>query len=155
MLPPEELPSINDADHPYIPHPMSGKMNAQFANMIFPQGFSQQLAMDMAAEKITILGEEKIANRDTLLIQYDMDPNTQFELWMDETTGILLKIRFYDVRGITDHQWYQQVEITSLQLDTVDDQANYVFDPSGYTRVDSREYDQVVNQGLDQKGIQK
>ena len=155
LLPPDELPSTNDANHPFIPHPMAGKIGTPFANMVFPQGFAQQLAVDLSADKIKILEQEKIAGREALVIQYDMDPNTRFELWVDEITGIILKARFYDIRGIKDHQWYQQVEVTQLQMDVANEQANYVFDPADYTEVNFREYDQVVNQELDQKGIQK
>ncbi len=155
LLPPSELPMVNDADHPFIPHPMSGKVGTPFADMLFPQGFAQQLAVYLSSEKLTLLGTEKVAGREAVILQYDMDANSRFVIWVDGETGILLKLRFYDVSGLKSGHWNQEIEIAGLQFDKKDNREMFTFDPAGLQEVGYREIDQAWNQIMtEQKGGQ-
>jgi outer membrane lipoprotein-sorting protein len=124
-----------------IPHPMSGIMPSPVANYIYPQGIAQSHSNWDAK----ILGEETIAKRKAIVVQFQLLNEAgaimkQHKFWVDTETGMILQGQIF-VESSGWSEWAEQISFTEINYDQPSDNQKFVFEPNPSVRqVTSEEF---------------
>jgi outer membrane lipoprotein-sorting protein len=142
--PPEDLPTDNSPSNAIVPHPLELSVRSQLVSLIFPQGFAQQIALGLKEGKASIIGTDTVANRTTIVLQFDQDWASRHKIWIDRETGVILKQELFDKSGIENGLWYQQIEITGISLNSTKDKGQFSESVEEYSEVPGENFDKAV-----------
>lgn len=112
-----------------VPHPMSGIVPALSAQYLFPQAIAQS-HVDWHSE---IIGQENIANHESLIILFQfLDGNTilkQHKFWIDMKTGVILKSQIFSADSGWD-DWQMEITVDELKYDELTPSQAFVYRPT-------------------------
>lgn len=114
---PETLPTINNPEHPIVPHLLERQFPSPLVELLFPVGIAQSMYLDV--NNVSILKMDEVAGRQTIVLQWQPFPGKDL-FWVDVLTGSILKREYYSAytpEGLPIETWYETIEITKIAFD--------------------------------------
>lgn len=110
---PTSLPA-DEAGAFIIRHPLDGTFPSMLSSFFFPHG----LAQSFNQQQIDVLGLDKIAGRDTIVILTQVFDNEgklvkKHKYWIDTSTGVILQSQIYTEATGWD-KWSEQTTVTKI-----------------------------------------
>lgn len=110
-----------------VRHPIASLMQSQLADYLYPVGLMQR-----PNGKIEVIGEEQIANRNTVVLDYRRVDSqggliNKNRFWIDADTGIILKAVSYG--GDSWDDIYEETTVVNISMNLPVDEDRFRFRP--------------------------
>lgn len=126
---PTSLP-VDETGTFIIRYPLEGTFPSMLSSFFFPHG----LAQSFSQRQIDVLGSDKIAGRDAVVILTQIFDNEgklvkKHEYWIDTSTGVILQSRVYTEATGWD-KWAEQTTVTKIVYDIQFSDNTFKFEPA-------------------------
>jgi outer membrane lipoprotein-sorting protein len=145
--PPETLRAIKSPENPIISHPLEGQFGSPLVELLFPMVVAQSMYLDV--NNVSVLREDKMAGRQTIVLQWSPYPARNL-FWVDVLTGSILKREYYSAytpEGLPIETWYERIEITQIAFDVDKSPSEFQFQQNKEAHfVQPFEFDQMTSE---------